>query len=312
MYKYETPALLEVLFCPDPIKKIAAYFYAHEKVSKNEINVPRFLYHYCPYDSFEKIIKSHSLWLSSSANMNDPMETKLFLKELSKEIDHFNKRCENKIDKKVLFTLIKVNFYCPFLFCLSDRPDMLDQWKAYGAACKGIMIGFDTAAFPIGKGLPAYIGENDYKRNSSFLQIDYETKQQKAENYNILKKISRNEIDYSSAALFFSKIATLYKSKQWKSEREWRFFYTPTNIVKDDGKCKKIDGNFYISDIKYRQNEKRGKIPYYEMNFPKNSIGKIILGPICKQTETDIQNLLNDNGYDFSISILKSKIPYRE
>ncbi len=100
---------------------------------------PDILYHYCPLDTFVKIIKSKTLRFGDITKSNDSEELfyiyKLYhMYRNDGKTDGFNPNLffakqDNENNKT----------YC---FCLSELKDDLSQWRGY-APNGGVAIGFD-------------------------------------------------------------------------------------------------------------------------------------------------------------------------
>jgi hypothetical protein len=103
----------------------------------------RVLHHYCTNAAFHSIVSSKTVRLSALSLSNDTMEGKLFT-------DNIIELC--KADKTiaelngVIQTELKnvESVVHGAAFCLSQKGDLLSQWRGYAADGTGVSIGFST------------------------------------------------------------------------------------------------------------------------------------------------------------------------
>lgn len=99
------------------------------------------LYHYCSTTAFLSIVSNRTIRLSSLALSNDSKEGKLVretLLRLSAE-DNLNMKFTQRFEKALLFLEEKFD---GLGFCLSERRDLLSQWRGYADNGNGVALGF--------------------------------------------------------------------------------------------------------------------------------------------------------------------------
>jgi hypothetical protein len=101
------------------------------------------LYHYCSTASFHAIIQSRALWLSALSLSNDTMEGKLVARAIERLaegdcLDHKNVRLL-RIGIQSL-----TGIFDGLGFCLSEKRDLLSQWRGYAGNATGVAIGFSA------------------------------------------------------------------------------------------------------------------------------------------------------------------------
>lgn len=107
---------------------------------------PELLYHYCPTSSFLSILTSKSIRLSALSQSNDYLEGKLVsatLKRLFSK-DKINLEITNKLLNSFAFLEQVID---GFAFCLSEKEDLLSQWRGYADDGKGVSFGIKSKLF---------------------------------------------------------------------------------------------------------------------------------------------------------------------
>lgn len=99
------------------------------------------LYHYCSSFSFQSIIDSKSIWLSSLSLSNDSMEGRLVTKIITKQAkkDGLDDQKIKRLQDSIIGLLDVID---GLGFCLSEKGDLLSQWRGYANDGKGFSIGF--------------------------------------------------------------------------------------------------------------------------------------------------------------------------
>ena len=108
---------------------------------------PDILYHYCSNSAFHSIIENKTIRLSSLSLGNDYMEGKLVPKiiiEMAKEDATEDKLLYDGIQESI--SELKKDIDC-FGFCLSEKGDLLSQWRGYADNASGVSIGFSKSYF---------------------------------------------------------------------------------------------------------------------------------------------------------------------
>ena len=284
------------------------------------------LYHYCSNKNFHSIIESHSVWLSSLSLSNDSKEGKLvaeILTRLANE-DGLDELTKQRLQQSA----IRLEGIIDGLgFCLSEKGDLLSQWRGYADDASGVSIGFSKE----------YLDEVDRtikdqnKAGFTLQKIEYEIQEQIKlikPTYTEIKELivkgaykntglrglmdSRNKdeiakddeetfkifSDLSVTVLtLFSKLFLL-KSPAFREECEWRLI---SYFVKSgDDNCQFRASNDRI-------------IPYREYKLPvlkHNSIEEIILGPKNLTPDYVVESFMQKNGFK-DTKILHSTASYR-
>ncbi|NPD48022.1 DUF2971 domain-containing protein [Lentimicrobium sp. S6] len=266
-------------------------------------NPPDKLYHYCSVESMFNIIKSKSLWLSNSGQMNDSEESTWIEQYFDIIKDSFKqKKYEPYLDK--IFNVYYDDLGSSFIFCLSDKKDSLSQWRGYSDDGRGVSIGFSREQLNIFEYLP-------HLRNSQILTISlipviYSESIQQQKIHEILKN-TKNDIDtypHHSKTPFsyqFAKELLLltqsYKNPSFEEESEWRLIFTPNT----SGFSVKKEITNIISDLNFRCTKDK-IISYYkqslENKFNSKLIPEIVLGPKSKIDIPEFKLFLKANGLE--------------
>lgn len=301
-------------------------------------NNPEILYHYCSLETFLNIIKNRTIWLSDVTKSNDKQELR-HLKSMAKlqlltaQNEYLKRYSETPgftYDFKAMESLNNLaerislmEIFSTWVFCLSEEPDLLSQWRGYADNAAGICIGFDF----------------EYLNKISTLQPNPDVmfqlkriKYEKTDTSNFYAKqidIENTPMDFDAfkdkckTALYSSfSQAPFYKNSSFSEEKEWRISLThlPSEI-------KELKKNLIIPQ-ELQEYMKFGECGYIakqnklvshvELNISdiKNAIKEIIIGPKCEATDDDIlyflisQNIL-ENEDDKSIDIYHSSSSYR-
>lgn len=290
--------------------------------------IPPVLYHYTSWDTFEKIVKNHTWRFASINGTNDLSEDlNLYLKQLLSDKDLIN-NVEPNIKKEIKNQIDIDNFYGfknYYIACFSSECDDLGQWRtSYGDYGKGVCIGIN----------PYFFTKNLYLDNPNRLgwtQIAYDITTQKQRLSKITSKIEPPDEywDMNNSDLLAHDardIALTMKHKAFHIENEWRLIVSMIgeNI---------LDENFHSLEDDYAKPE--NKRMYFVRNMNPNiqeefivkyldydlksyaRVGEgdlfcsVLLGKECLHSINDVKRLLSNNGFDDSISISRSNIPYR-
>ena len=291
LYPFNSPEIGEIVYT-EYNRAPAIYVDKKNVLIKPFVKCPDNIYHYCSTTSFEGIIKTNSLWLSTLRKTNDELEIIYFYKRFKQYIksQHYNLQELSKVtvlDKTFLLNLQKA-----FSTSFTTLKDISWQWNEYGDKNKGFAIGFSSDKLTTEYNLPERTGL--IIKKPSLLKVDYNEKSHK----NILKIIIadclKNKIDIIDAALYFAKIACLCKTPKWSNEQEWRLLYFPlmipeieTSLYTDKSDLIKIDSYKYAY-----------KIPF-------GSINEIIIGSKNPMTVETVKKFLNIYYREEEISIIK-------
>jgi hypothetical protein len=274
--------------------------------------VPDVLYHYCPLNSFFGIVMNKNLRLSFSKYSNDPSESQigvLVLKEIFQQ-------SKNELEKQFIEEAIKYHeqtknrivFNYPYVLCLSEKPEDLNQWRIYADNGRGMMFSIYSSifkaknVFPINPSIPIY---KQIQPNNNILYLDnciYNIKEQK-EIFKIiidqsLPSITKDfslKIAVAHFSIYLRFIAAFFKHDSFKAEKEWRLVCFPQHQkVGTDGK--------YNFKVNYR-NKKSVIIPYIELPikspYKKPIFSSLYLGSNVINSEDEILKFIMDNEFFF-------------
>lgn len=104
---------------------------------------PNTLYHYCSTQTFLNIVSNKSIWLSSLNLSNDTMEGLWAVDRLCDAciIEGLDEAWLGEVRE---YATDLIRMWGGLGLCLSEKPDMLSQWRGYADDGHGICIGFNT------------------------------------------------------------------------------------------------------------------------------------------------------------------------
>lgn len=267
------------------------------------------IYHYCPAETLKKILDSNSMYLTSTAAMNDTMEISWIKEILNKEIEKYNTKEYSYIYRNIVDN-INLNINHCYICCFSEDGDLLSQWRAYADNGKGFSIGFSIEDMEIDQKIPHYNAINK-EHTIGIHNVIYDIEQQK----NIINKhlhciFNKNNIDYINYINSICLYSKIFKNPSFKEEKEWRIIHTPlitTNKTFDD-----IDIIGNISECNFRFT-KFGMWPYFTWDFSntkKCPICEIIIGPQNMTPKENVYFFIEQKGLK-NIIVKKSQASYR-
>lgn len=106
-------------------------------------HVPATLHHYCSTETFLAIVASKSIRLSALSMSNDSEEGRLVLR-LTEKLGEATKTHPAVLASLKAHWNEVVAANEGLGFCLSERGDLLSQWRGYAAQGRGVSIGFST------------------------------------------------------------------------------------------------------------------------------------------------------------------------
>ncbi len=293
-----------------------------------DLSISPVLYHYTSWDTFEKIVKNHTWRFSSINGTNDLSEDlNLYVKQLLSDKNLIS-NIQPGIKQEIIHQINTDNYYGfknYFIACFSTKKDDLGQWRtSYGDYGQGVCIGINPKFFT--KDL--YL---DNPERLGWVDVAYDIQSQKQRLASITSKLEDPDevwgIDNSDMlAKDIRDAALTMKHKAFHIENECRLI---VSMIDDDI----LDENFYSlkDDFAKPENErmyfKKNTNPNIQSEFIVKCIdydlnsqarvgeeelfNSILLGAECPHGIKDVKKLLSDNGFNSSISISKSNIPYR-
>jgi hypothetical protein len=273
-------------------------------------NLPETIFHYCSVDTFHKIINSHSFWLSNNQLLNDFEENRdidTLLPTIKELFSTFN----YNIFKDFVNEYYGISGKENYVFCLSEKGDLLSQWRAYSKEGAGVSIGFNRKKL-----------SNLFKINHNFCiqsmtldKVIYNKEEQTRiifeycnEILNELKN-SSTELEHKALGVDFisviNRYAGVFKNSSFEEEKEHRIihhsFGTDEHVYNE------------LSPLQFRVSEDK-LIDYKEFTIPVESFGDLIdqiyLGPKCTIDVNVIQRYLNQKRI-LKVEIDKSTCTYR-
>ena len=104
------------------------------------------LFHYCSTSTFFNIVKGRTIWLSSLSSSNDTLEGRWLSVILRTLCERKGMPPTSALDLARRFQMLERINDC-LGFCLSEKGDMLSQWRGYAEDATGVSIGFNMEAF---------------------------------------------------------------------------------------------------------------------------------------------------------------------
>lgn len=282
------------------------------------------LYHYCTVKSFESIISSKSIWLSSLTLSNDAMEGKL----VSHTFDILLSQSDigeieaNEIRKAISFV---ESVFDGLGFCLSEKSDLLSQWRGYANDGQGFCIGFDKDYLDelskvkekgrSGFSIEQVLYEPDEHLNALRLTFEeikgiLDAGKLKKPQFGLLRmpldgEISKGHEEYEEILRsIWNKISKTYrnifvlKNRAFSEEAEWRLISYLEKSSEDHALFRAASNRL----IPYRQFELK--------SLEINPINKIYVGPKNITPDFVIENFLQRNGFE-GVEIERSSATYR-
>lgn len=275
-------------------------------------DIPNRLWHYTSTDGAIGIIGESKIWFTDAAYMNDGSELRWGLQILDSVRKELSKDLPNEVNSELSIiqeeALRLLSFHGALVFCMCEKPNLLNQWRYYGRDIVPYSIGFD----------PVLLCQKDlYNFNSQLVRMEYNKKIQK----DVLKKIidtvketltsTKNLSDDDAqkirryAAYEFLNVLMRFKHSSFESELEWRLVTQYTELMKRDTK------------LRYRSSN-LGVVPYVEMKKIDDSeknlpIREVCIGPtpFPDVSKLGLNSFLSDKNYDY-VRTFQSTIPLRQ
>jgi hypothetical protein len=117
------------------------------------------IFHYTNLEGFRGIVESKKLWCSDARYLNDYMEVESGKQWIRQLVEIFNDefpsfRYSQKVEDALNAFVDEETTAFITSFCLN--PDLLSQWRGYGAASGGLAIGFDAELLQKATGLKIF------------------------------------------------------------------------------------------------------------------------------------------------------------
>lgn len=275
--------------------------------------VPPTLYHYCSTEAFMPILVTKKIRLSALSMSNDSEEGRLVLR-LTDKLGALN-----QTDPAVLASLKShwnevVAANEGLGFCLSERSDLLSQWRGYAAQGRGVTIGFSTEYL---KGV-SVADEND-DHFATLERVEYDEAQQLHDYGPTFRALANAIVDASgylhegvaSTSATSDKLKAVlnrkirpwtrkiytFKNSGFEEEREWRMLALLTSEE--------------LETCHYRATEDK-IVAFKELALnvgPNPAIVSVTLGPKHSTPVDQVARMLRRNGIEAEVA--KSSLTYR-
>lgn len=282
------------------------------------------LFHYCSSSTFASIVSGRSIRLSSLSLSNDTMEGRLVAQTFERLLSQANQDPEEmeNIRRAIQFA---GEIFDGLGFCLSERPDLLSQWRGYADDGQGFSIGFNKAY------LVELTKSREANEHSSRLdKVLYEPAEHetalrprygeirelidsgklKMPKFGLINWPGEEEMkrigdqhSESLNTLFLRAVMTypaayILKSKAFAEEAEWRLVSYLSRVTDDSALFRSVGNRL---------------VPYREFSLKQlvnKSIAEVYVGPKNITPDFVIQKFLALNGFP-NVSVKRSAATYR-
>lgn len=259
------------------------------------------IYHYCSVETLKCILKNKTIRLSDLRKSNDPKEVEFLF-------DEYKKVFREKHGKDIGFSFdyfVKEQLHNTFYLgtCFSRECDSIHMWTSYGN--EGVAIGFDVAKINEATNHICFNAGPDYEKYPNF------SKPSRFEDIHYLnsteaKAYLLREYKFETTDLFFSDLHKLiqespfYKSSFFRIEKEMRLavclitdsLKTNSLAITDENHMQKR-----VSILSSSKNRNFDHVMVCDVPFIPNAIVSITIGPNCKLSKNDIEELLLVYGF---------------
>lgn len=281
------------------------------------------LYHYCSNEIFASILANGEVWVSDLSLSNDSEEG-LWIKRVIRSGLAANQISLDQIDYVEQTLDIGIRQLGAAAFCMSEKPDLLTQWRSYASDGGGVSIGFYADYFH-------KLGELKRDRgdafNASLSQVVYEKEEQDEKVMQAVqwlteicrdggarvpvKGILESEEMFETRRRQWGRIVPIsimlyldaftMKNPTFCDEREWRLI---SHNMRLSGET---TGGFDFRPLHDRI------VPFRRVKLEKlevPSIGSVYVGPKNKTTNDTIRLMLKRHGYE-NVEVMRSDSTYR-
>ena len=232
------------------------------------------LYHYTDQNGFLGIIENRFLWATKIQYLNDRNELNLALNIAGEVLEQQASISKDSTElfriKRLIENLENIVDINICVCSLSEKGDLLSQWRGYSSGMGGYSIGFDKDALEIcvrELGFELYKCEYDLREQRKHIESVVEETLQTFKNYD---EPLTESIGYSSdsASYFNQKLANIspiIKDPSFEEEAEWRLV---------------SKGGINFDNLNFRTGRSM-LIPYYKLKLNGNLnelIPEIIVG----------------------------------
>lgn len=271
-------------------------------------------YHYCSVESLFHILQSRKVRLCDARHMNDHKEVEWAYEEIGRVFTQHD-NSSSRDDLVFLWDHLAINKLHPFVFCMSSKPDLLSQWRAYAADGAGVAIGFNEDVFATPTKMPSRsFGKPEVGLWPIIYDSAVQTSQVRKVVLTYLEKCKEGarESAMTEALNLLSGYSTFYKNSAFEEEAEVRLVYTPILMDNEQNLNRTLPNELAV----HQRCTANDIYTYFDYELaPKSSnmplINDIRLGPTCRLSHFDLKYFLSLNGYG-AIPINQSSASYRK
>lgn len=271
--------------------------------------LPETLYHYTSAAGLHGIVTSGKLWGTNYSYLNDSSELQYGLSEVALPVIERRLETEGDTNRRSFLMSIRksldataggIDFY---LTCFCQAPDLLSQWRGYGAASGRFCIGFnaesllcETKAIKMNSGVVIYEQGKQRRKVETALDTTLETLTQGRANHDAFLAATADEL----VRKLLQELC-FFKHPGFKEENEWRmahFAHDGSSVqVRPSGGLLKP----FIDMVETSSDSTT--LPITEI-----IVGHSRMGPLAKKS---VGLLLKSHGYN-DVEVRESKVPFRE
>lgn len=259
---------------------------------------PDLLYHYSDIFVLNSILQSQTVWGTYVKQTNDKKEFiigfDIFINVIEEKIAKFNFLNPEKLIQFLKhYKINSTNF--PFIFCLSEKKDLLSQWRGYANFGSGASIGIKLKSF---EPKDCILGKVIYDELEK-IKIANEVIEDflKEHQLNCLKSSEKDTWKALGVLLQIIEMQSLFfKDVAFQEEAEWRLICLhdssdmPKELIHTSARNNKI----YL---------------HRHIQLMPETIQEVVFGPLAKEeSEISIEILKAQYGYKFVTT--KSIIPF--
>lgn len=247
------------------------------------------LYHYCSFETFDRILQTKEIWLSNTRFMNDLQEGKYILEMIRQvatddEFVNFETNYERVYGKA-------------YVACFSENGDLLSLWERYANACRGFAIGFNKVLLQelLDQLTSDEPDEHDRSEGINLIKINYDAPDFYGKLMESCPSMFREmPKDRLTMEIFknkdFGKTLWTYKNPFFAQEFEHRIIYLPDKFK---------ESNQNILGDKVSRLTCDGICDHFPLKFSsvENIVVQVVMGPLNKAKKSDIEGYLKNIGF---------------
>lgn len=279
-------------------------------INEKEIILPEVVYHYCPLESFMKIIESGYLFLSHQSAMNDFTDSEYFFHILCNVANSIITK-ENEFLIRNFIDNFRINIKDYFIACFSSEKDILSQWTMYADEGRGVCIGFKTDTLQVKPQLPNLTF--DPSTSKGVFPIEYFSQKTDSIAEDLLDLVS-NKIINNDFLSVVDKLILTKKHISFNQEKEIRIVEIQDTRFNSNPDFPGLRTPYVGKYYEYRIKNNNQIIPYRKHQFRNDDtefyLNSIWLGPECKTEKKVIKLFLNKYKVKIDDDIYYSHSPF--